>query len=189
MNFKKIANRIETLQNQEENKIQQIRSQIDSLKNELDTTVAKMEETFANGDIENGTKLLNERIALNSKIEYLETFLEKREAASSIPESEAREILAEMNDELYKTFTADKKRFEALVKEIVSIVNNGKETMRLAEETGNMIASLQKKGGSIHYVDGRISGFYHSLETFANSYNLQVLPNVETLLKEKQNRN
>lgn len=98
MKLESIINKVETIEKKENERIKETRQQISELKERLNDTEARLDETYSSGDFEEGEKLSVEKTYLEAKINYLESFIEKKRAVPSIPGSSAmRSILSRMD--------------------------------------------------------------------------------------------
>lgn len=183
MKFEDITKRIKTSEKKEAETFSEIESQINSLRDQLRNTIEKIEETYTTGDIQSGERLSGEKASLESRISYLETFIKKRKELPSMSNEEATEIKSDLNALLYKSFVADKKRFDDLIKEIMLIISNGEDVMKKVRESGSTVNRLMKNPNPFG-IDGRITSFYGVLKKFYSSYYTNTKPNIEALIKE-----
>ena len=180
-----IKDRIEEIQNAETKLIQGTRTNIEDLKAKLEKVAAQLEETYTSGDVSLGEKLVSERSMLSSKIEYLESFLKKRESVSLISEGEALKLKTELNDEMESKFISDREKINDLLAEMEGITESGLSKMNEIRELGNSINRLQKKNHELFGIDSRINGMYSTISQFVTRYKINTMPSVNSLEKKR----
>ncbi len=182
---KKITSVIANLERQRDEQIKEATEQIARTEEDLALTVKQLEEAYLSGDAEKGQKLMANRETLEKRKSFLEESLTKRKHHPSITREKADELRSLVNDDLTGTAADDKKKLEALIKEIKAIADNGAKETDEARQNGEVIVRLLKDTSYTASPDGRIIGFYGFVKRIVSEYETRIKPSMETMFPEE----
>ena len=173
MKLDKIAETINEIEKRETDKENKTIEQINDLKKELDKVTADIEQTYISGDTKKGEQLVIEQASLKAKINYHETFLKKRKQLPVIDKEQANDLKINLDNELYKLFEEQKKKYEHLFKEIESISSVMEKAINQTMISGNTLNRLSRISGNT-VIDSRVTVFNNHIRNIINQYNNHV---------------
>ncbi len=170
MKIEKIKKRLEEIDQNAVDTVKQTEEQIESLTNELSTISDNMEETYRIGDVEKGQQLAERKAIVESKIEFLKSFLIKRKSIPLLSEDEARKLKTDLNNELYSIYFELRKKADALYKEAEAIHETLNKAVSESLDVGNGIIRLSKSNEVFYQIDRKISALNGDLDQFTRKY-------------------
>ena len=175
MKLDKIFKKLNEIEQTERDKEQETTNKIEKLRDDLKTVIAKIEETYITGDVEQGAKLLTEKKEIESQITFLENFLKKRKEIVLINDDEYRSYQTDLNNELFNVYHEQKRKYESLLKdveEIGSVMNNAIQTY---QSTGTDLNRIAKKYG-VPAVNNVVVTFNQHINRVISQYKIHTSP-------------
>lgn len=170
MKIDKITKRIKEIDEQALNTVDEALQQIANLKEELTTITDSIEDNYRSGDIVKGQQLAEQKVIIESKIGFLETFLTKRKNIPLMADDEAKKLRTELNNELYNSFYDKKRKTDSLFKELETIQAELEKEIMEVQNIGNDIIRLTKVKEPFYQIDQRINILNIDLRQFVLQY-------------------
>lgn len=170
MKIEKINKRIEEIDRTSEQTINETNQQIKKLEEDLVDLSARIEETYRSGDITKGQELAEQKAVTESKIKFLKTFLEKRRVLPLITEEESKKLRSSLNDELFNVFHEQKRKADAVMKELGEISGTLNQAIIDTQKCGNNIIRLSKTKECVYSIDAMIINLHSNLDRFVAMY-------------------
>ena len=170
MKIDKIVKRIEEIDSTAVETEKETNQQIEKLSKELEDVLAMTNETYRSGDIMKGQELAERKAGIESKINFLKTFLTKRENVPLITDEEAKKLRSSLNDELFNVFHEQKRKADAVMKELGEISGTLNQAIIDTQKCGNNIIRLSKSRETVYSIDTMIMNLHSNLDRFVAMY-------------------